>query len=889
MRPRKLRHRPSDELIDIRERGLPWLFSVFVVLFLLLTILLFYFIFTTRDVYLSQKQALEEEDVKLKEAASLVKEESEEVEESWKEQLARRKGKGGGNNKQDEKVHVDIVPIVNRKTGEPDKTSDLISTTTTTTTTVRPAEAESGEEEEEAPSPTTTTTTTTTEEPITTTTTPTTTTPLTTSALTTTEEPTTTTPPTTTTSPITTTTTTTSTTTTTTKAPTTTSTPTTTTTAPPTTTTPDEYIDSEEEQESTTISSRELESDEKTDILLELEDDLGDVQVEEYEETTMTPTTTGRPTTTTMMPLITTERPTTEAPFVESNAESVVARLTKNPDASGTPEKSKSTAEVKDPAVGTTRATELKPERNFARIIWDRRPVRSTSEKFKKFAIVTHHEECSKIGKEIYNAGGNSVDATVASEICISALHPHSTGPGFGAVMLVHSKKKNGTFLIDGRERAPKNANQNTFSINPTNAHIGYSSMGVPGWISTLWTAYKQFGSGKVTWKSLIEPTLELLENNRIRVDRILGQAFESRKNHVLHEKSFGSFLNATTREGVILRNLEYEQFLKELKESVHAEHDFYGGHFSKSIVDEMKSRGGLISRHDLEGYNCIVTRAETLNIGEYFVAGPHLPYHFPILKKVFQNISDNSYNSNPENLLEYYVDFVELLQKANRMRAFVGDDLFEPEVKHKIDDWVIPKDFKPEEQAEQNQQKRKQVPFSRILSTDEEGNAVNFMSTNTVPWGSVRRSSSLGFVWNNAMSSFDVFCRHDTNCVRGGKRPSVTNGFPTILLNGDREPELLISPTSNSLEATAAIVLQATLMNMRPQSSLDHPRLYPHDQVFVETGVPEQLYRTLWTDFRAQFTHPTSPVTLIHRDSSEVETLCDYRQSTRICYPSGT
>ncbi|CAL2042707.1 unnamed protein product [Caenorhabditis brenneri] len=888
MRPRKLRHRPSDELIDIREsvlydgdRGLPWLFSVFVVLFLLLTILLFYFIFTTRDVYLSQKQALAEEDVKLKEVASLVKEESEEDEESWKEQLARRKGKGGGNNKHEEKVHVDIVPIVNRKTGEPDKTLDstpassLVSTTTTTTvTTVRPAVAESEEEEEESLT-TFTSTTTTTEKPSTTTTPSPTTSFVTSSAPsapTTTEKTTTstTTPaPTTTAS-----TTTTSTPSTTTTEPPTTTTPTTTTTEPPTTTTPDEYIDSEEGAESTTTASRELESDEKTDILLELEDDLGDVQVEEYEETTMAPTTTERPTTTTMAPLITTERPTTEAPFVESNTENVVARLTKNPDTSG-----------------TARATEesSKPERNFTRLIWDRRPVRSTSEKFKKFAIVTHQEECSKIGKKIYDAGGNSVDATVASEICISAVHPHSTGPGFGAVMLVHSKKKNGTFIIDGRERAPKNANQNTFSINPTNAHIGYSSMGVPGWISTLWTAYKQFGSGKVTWKSLIEPTLELLENNRIRVDRILGQAFESRKNHVLHEKSFGSFLNATTREGVVLRNLEYEQFLKELKESVHAEHDFYGGHFSKSIVDEMKSRGGLISRHDLESYNCIVTRAEILNIGEYFVAGPHLPYHFPILKKVFQNVSDNSYNSNPENLLEYYVDFVELLQKANRMRAFVGDNLFEPEVKHKIDDWVIPKDFKPEEQAEQNQQKRKQVPFSRILSTDKEGNAVNFMSTNTVPWGSVRRSSSLGFVWNNAMSSFDVFCRHDTNCVRGGKRPSVTNGFPTILLNGDREPELLISPTSNSLEATAAIVLQATLMNMRPQFSLDHPRLYPHDQVFVETGVPEQLYRTLWTDFRAQFTHPTSPVTLIHRDSSEVETLCDYRQNTRICFPSGT
>lgn len=196
--------------------------------------------------------------------------------------------------------------------------------------------------------------------------------------------------------------------------------------------------------------------------------------------------------------------------------------------------------------------------------------------------------------------------------------------------------------MIDGRERAPKNANQNTFVINPTIAHIGYSSMGIPGWISTLWTAYKQFGGGEITWKGLIEPTLLLFEKKAMRIDRLVGQAFESRKNHILHEKSFGNLFNQATREGGLLRNEEYLEFLRELSESVHAEHDFYGGKFAKNIVEEMKNRGGLINRHDLEGFSCLVTRAETIEIGTTgkFLTGPHLPYHFPILAKVFRNIT---------------------------------------------------------------------------------------------------------------------------------------------------------------------------------------------------------------------------------------------------------
>ncbi|CAI2355275.1 unnamed protein product [Caenorhabditis sp. 36 PRJEB53466] len=760
MRPRKLRHRPSDELIDIRERGLPWLFSVFVVLFLLLTILLFYFILTTRNIYLSQRKELE--DVKREEAAAQKQtvsdeetwkaEEEEEEEEEEREMMRRRKGK---KEKEKEKVHVDIVPIVNRKTGEPDKVIELTSTSTTQepTTTI--------------PTTTSTTTTTTTS---------------------TTEEP-------------------------------------TTTTLPLTST--DAPIEEEEEEQFPTIetprqemegSDEEEKEEEEEEVMVELDDDnIDDVQVEEYEGTT---------TTTTVTP---------------------------------------------------------PPARNYTKIEWEeRRAPKSQSETFSKFAIITHHEECSGIGRKVFESGGNAIDATIAAEFCISAVHPHSTGPGFGAVMLVHSRAKNETFVIDGRERAPKNANQNTFVINPTIAHIGYSSMGVPGWISTLWSAHKQFGSGRIPWKQLIEPTLARFQNGGVRVDRQLAQAFEARKNQILHEKSFANWLNTSTaREGAMLRNEEYEQFLGRLKESVHAEHDFYGGEFSKSIVEEMKSRGGLMSRHDLEAYKSTVSKAESLRIGEWSLEGPPLPYHFPILEKVLKNITE-SFDTNPKDALEYYVNFVQLLQQANQMKALVGDDLFDVTSRQKIEEWKKQADtLKPEEQ------KRSQVPFSRIQALDESGNAVNFMSTNSVPWGSVRRSPTMGFVWNNAMSAFDVFCRHDVNCVQGGKRPSVTNGFPSILVNSQRQ--LLISPTSNALETTAALVAQSTLMKMTPSESLDHPRILPQsaDQVLVEPGVPPDLYRTLWTHFRAQFTHPAAPISLIESRSGSMEALCDFR--TRNCYPSGT
>jgi gamma-glutamyltranspeptidase len=39
----------------------------------------------------------------------------------------------------------------------------------------------------------------------------------------------------------------------------------------------------------------------------------------------------------------------------------------------------------------------------------------------------------------------------------------------------------------------------------------GYQSVGVPGEVHGLWTAFKRFGSGKIAWMDLLMPTVNLL------------------------------------------------------------------------------------------------------------------------------------------------------------------------------------------------------------------------------------------------------------------------------------------------------------------------------------------------------------------------------------------
>lgn len=50
--------------------------------------------------------------------------------------------------------------------------------------------------------------------------------------------------------------------------------------------------------------------------------------------------------------------------------------------------------------------------------------------------------------------------------------------------------------------------------------NVGWRAIAVPGELHGLWTEYSKFGSGKVTWKSLVDPTIALMKEGKMRRER---------------------------------------------------------------------------------------------------------------------------------------------------------------------------------------------------------------------------------------------------------------------------------------------------------------------------------------------------------------------------------
>src|ERR1017187_4184126 len=105
-------------------------------------------------------------------------------------------------------------------------------------------------------------------------------------------------------------------------------------------------------------------------------------------------------------------------------------------------------------------------------------------------AMVTSiHELASQAGIEMLRAGGNAVDAAVATGFALAVVYPQAGNLGGGGFLLL--RNANGkTHFIDFRERAPAAATENMYldaqgNVIPDSSKessvVGYKSIGVPG------------------------------------------------------------------------------------------------------------------------------------------------------------------------------------------------------------------------------------------------------------------------------------------------------------------------------------------------------------------------------------------------------------------------
>src|SRR5215218_6539561 len=135
-------------------------------------------------------------------------------------------------------------------------------------------------------------------------------------------------------------------------------------------------------------------------------------------------------------------------------------------------------------------------------------------------AVASGDPRATKVGVEILRAGGNAVDAAVATALVLAVVYPEAGNLGGGGFAVVRIGGK--LLALDFRETAPAAAAAGMY-LDSKGEPVPYASLhgplaaGVPGSPAGLYELHRKLG--RLPWKKVVEPARKLAAEG-FRVDR---------------------------------------------------------------------------------------------------------------------------------------------------------------------------------------------------------------------------------------------------------------------------------------------------------------------------------------------------------------------------------
>src|ERR1700752_2879806 len=153
----------------------------------------------------------------------------------------------------------------------------------------------------------------------------------------------------------------------------------------------------------------------------------------------------------------------------------------------------------------------------------------SNAQQFRKPAVVSkggivaaQSGKAAQVGAEVLAAGGDCVDAVIATTFALGVLEPWMSGVGGGGAMVLYRARENRHEVIDYGMRAPNSLRVEDYPLTDGAASDifpwprvkddrnlqGPGSIAVPGVVAGMEEAFRRHA--KMPWKELLAPSVKL-------------------------------------------------------------------------------------------------------------------------------------------------------------------------------------------------------------------------------------------------------------------------------------------------------------------------------------------------------------------------------------------
>jgi gamma-glutamyltranspeptidase / glutathione hydrolase len=469
----------------------------------------------------------------------------------------------------------------------------------------------------------------------------------------------------------------------------------------------------------------------------------------------------------------------------------------------------------------------------------------------KRGIVVSQVRSAAEAGVAILDAGGNAIDAAIATALSLAAVEPWNSGLGGIGFALVHRAGQKTADVVDFGPVAPKGIKPSAFKLTgrmkqdlfawpevegDANIH-GPLSFAIPS--STAGYAHMHATWGKLPLKDVIAPAIALAKrglpqdwDTTLKIGSsasVLRRYAESARIYLPdglppvapYQGTPGFF-----RLGALADTLEHL--------SRAGLRDQYEGDIAAAIIADIREMDGVLSLDDLR--SCQVRmrpatqfpwRGHTLQLAGGLTAAP-------TMIRVLEQMADVPVGASPD--AAWYVALGRALKHAYKERLEgLGD----------------------------SDPMAAETCTTHLTVCDQDGTMVAVTSTLLSSMGSRVVLPNAGILMNNGVMWFDPR-PNQPNSIAGGKRP-LTNMLPIILRDGDRP--FFAAGASGGRRVLASItqlLAFVTDFGMTLDEAAHHPRIDVSDPEYLSADrrLPADVITALTADGRTEVVeHAAMPI----------------------------
>jgi gamma-glutamyltranspeptidase / glutathione hydrolase len=472
--------------------------------------------------------------------------------------------------------------------------------------------------------------------------------------------------------------------------------------------------------------------------------------------------------------------------------------------------------------------------------------------------VVSNHPLASSAGAEMLAAGGNAIDAAIATLFTLTVVEPMMVGIIGGG--MAHIRLADGSHrFIDGQSTVPQAVRPDTYTSKPGSAHDVFDTVGdenlngpkavaVPGSLKAWCETLQRFGT--MSLADVMQPAIKHAARGYAATP-YLHECITDGAAEMLKDKAISAIYlpkGVPLKAGERVVQAEYAETLTYIAQ--HGERALYHGPLGDILVDYMKAHGGFVAREDLTTYKTVERQPIRADYRGWQILGPPPPaasgVHIAQMLNILEGFDITASGFGTAQAIHY---LAEVLKVAFADRAAASGDpayinvpverltskAYGDERRRAIDPARAQKWGAGIAQLES-------ADTTHMTAADSFGNVVATTQTINNLFGAKILIPGLGAIPNNYMNLYDPRPGHALS-LAPGKRVTTSMSPMMALRDGKLRYALGLPGGKRIFPSAMQALINLIDHGMSLQEAVEAPRVWTEGNALeVEQAVPENI-----------------------------------------------